>query len=345
MTGHNCGIAAVPGGRHAGGRSPGWLDRQLGNGETGRCRIDSLLPAHSPRLEGVVDKHVKALAESSSPLPPIIVHRPSMRVVDGMHRLQAAVLRGQDVIDVQWYDGEECDAFAVAVRNNTTHGLPLSLADRRIAAAKIIESHPNWSDRMIAMIVNLAATTVRGIRAGSAVQPDEAAARIGMDGRLRRSDTAARRQVAAQLLQQRPDSSLREIAEEAGLAPSTVLDVRRRIRVGLDPVRPNRNRAQPGKRSDREPEPAPKLVADELDVLRNLRRDPALRFTETGRTLLRWLEIGPLDANTRATVADRLAPHCVDTLVVLAARRAAAWQDLAEQLRKRGTLPTERRSG
>ncbi|CAM3750811.1 ParB N-terminal domain-containing protein [Kibdelosporangium persicum] len=332
--------------RQADGRPHRWLDWQLSQCETGRSRIDSLLPAHSPRVEGVVDKHVKALAESPSPLPPIIVHRPTMRVVDGMHRMRAAVLRGHDEIDVYWYDGDEIDAFAVAVRHNTTHGLPLSLADRRIAAARIIESHPNWSDRMIATIVNLAATTVRGIRARSAVAADESEARIGIDGRLRRLDTADRRRMAARLLKERPGSSLREIAGEAGLAPSTVLDVRRRIRDGLDPVPLNQNRAEPVDDPvvDDEPEPPPHLV-DELGVLRSLRRDPALRFTDTGRTLLRWLEFGPVDADARTSVAHRLPPHCLDVLTVLASRRAAVWQDLADQLKKRSTMSAERRSG
>ena len=70
-----------------------------------------------------------------------------MRVIDGTHRLRAALLRGVDVIDVLYFDGPDADAFVLAVELNHTHGLPLSRADRTAAAERIIGSHPDWSDR------------------------------------------------------------------------------------------------------------------------------------------------------------------------------------------------------
>src|SRR5262245_34351918 len=104
-----------------------WLERQLDYSDTGICSIADLLPAYSPRQDGEVEEHIRILVESPSPLPPIIVHYPSLRVVDGMHRLRAAELRGDNEIEVQWYRGDERDMFAVAVSTNVTHGLPLSL--------------------------------------------------------------------------------------------------------------------------------------------------------------------------------------------------------------------------
>ncbi|MGP4002856.1 hypothetical protein [Streptomyces sp. 8N706] len=73
-----------------------------------------------------------------------------MRVIDGMHRLLAAVVRGQETIDVEFFDGSAEDAFLRAVQGNLAHVLPLLLSDRRAAASRIIVSHPQMSDRAIA---------------------------------------------------------------------------------------------------------------------------------------------------------------------------------------------------
>src|SRR5256885_8556385 len=125
-----------------------------------RVPIDSLLPADSPRLSGESMEHARVLAASEAVLPPIVVHRSTRRVIDGMHRLKAAALRGQSDIVVRFYEGDNDEAFIVAVETNIAHGLPLSLADRTAAAVRIIATRPQWSDRRIASITGLAATTV-----------------------------------------------------------------------------------------------------------------------------------------------------------------------------------------
>jgi hypothetical protein len=55
----------------------------------------SLRPADSPRLNGEDKAHIARLAEMDTPLPPILVDRRTMRVIDGMHRLMAASLLGR----------------------------------------------------------------------------------------------------------------------------------------------------------------------------------------------------------------------------------------------------------
>lgn len=93
--------------------------------------ISALLPADSPRLAGESAEHVRMLADSGAKFPPIIVHRPSMRVIDGMHRLRATTLRGCATIEVQFVDdGEGPELFVLAVAANIAHGLPLTSADR-----------------------------------------------------------------------------------------------------------------------------------------------------------------------------------------------------------------------
>ncbi|MFA1538187.1 ParB/RepB/Spo0J family partition protein [Actinomadura monticuli] len=316
-----------------------WLDRQLNGCERSSCPIDLLLPADSPRLSGESEDHVRLLAESPSPLPPILVHRPSRRVIDGMHRLAAAKLRGDSEIEVIWYDGDERDAFALAVQSNVSHGLPLSLADRREAAIRIIHSHPDWSDRLIASIVNLAASTVGAIRLRSAAPTAPAHVRIGRDGRARSVDTGEARRLAGRLLQDNPKASLREIAKSTGLAPSTVLDVRKRLSDGRDPVpsRQGLREATANGHTRREPRTTapPIRYSDYTTALASLKRDPSLRYNDIGRMLVLWLRTGPVDVPMRAKVVEQLPPHCLEVIRTLAHAHATAWQEFALQLENR----------
>lgn len=202
---------------------------------THRVRVDDLLPGDSPRLAGESAEHIRVLAESGDRLPPILVHRPTMSVVDGAHRVLAVRLRGEETIEARFLDGTEEEAFLDAVRANMAHGLPLSLADREAAASRVIEAFPHWSDKAVAEVVGLAPGTVAGIRrrsdAGAAV-----AVRVGRDGRARPVDWARGRIAAGQIIARRPEASLREVAREAGVSPATVRDVRARLQRGEEPV-------------------------------------------------------------------------------------------------------------
>ena len=87
--------------------------------------IAKLRPSDSPRLAGQDTDHVRVLSQADS-LPPIIVQRGTMRVIDGMHRLRAAQLRGEKQIAVRFFEGSDDLAFVLAVHANTAHGLPLT---------------------------------------------------------------------------------------------------------------------------------------------------------------------------------------------------------------------------
>ncbi|MEV0414683.1 ParB/RepB/Spo0J family partition protein [Streptomyces sp. NPDC050448] len=147
--------------------------------------VDSLLDSDSPRIDGEDGARIQMLARLESPLPPILVHRETMRVIDGMHRLRAVRLRGDDTIDVEFFEGGEVEAFTLAVWLNITHGLPLSKADRTAAAKRILRARPYWSDRRIAANAGLAAGTVASIRRRSTGQNEQLNARVGRDGRVR----------------------------------------------------------------------------------------------------------------------------------------------------------------
>ena len=196
----------------------------------------SLRIGKSPRLNGEDRAHIARLAETDAPLPPILVHRRTMRVIDGMHRLMAASLQGRGMIEVEFFDGSEADVFLRAVQENIAHGLPLTQADRRAAAKRIIATHPHMSDRAIGHVAGLAAKTVAAMRKRSTEDPAQSNARVGRDGRVRPLDSSEARRRAAELLTGQPESSLRDVARAAGISPATVLDVRKRLERGESPV-------------------------------------------------------------------------------------------------------------
>ncbi|MFL6121805.1 ParB/RepB/Spo0J family partition protein [Actinophytocola sp.] len=278
--------------------------------------VTALRAGWSPRRAGENLDHVQVLADAPDELPPIIVRRADLRVVDGMHRLRAARLRGEARIAVRFFDGDDQDAFVLAVRTNVTHGLPLSLADRKAAAERIVTSHPHWSDRMIATTSGLSAATVARVRrAHPDLAPD---IRVGHDGKVRPVNSMERRRVARAILLAEPALSLREVARRAGISPETARSVRRRLpqEPAQDPTR---------RRSFDEPVPAGPLV-------RQLRGDPTLRFSETGRTLLRLLEVRSVPPEMWAAIAANMPAHWRDAVARVAMECADTWRGFAEQL-------------
>ncbi|MGW4533725.1 ParB/RepB/Spo0J family partition protein [Nocardia sp. NPDC004340] len=294
-----------------------------GHGEVVRAATASLRIGDHPRIGGIDAEHVERLAESQHRLPPILVHRPTMRVIDGAHRLRAAELRGDAQIDIVYFDGGEADAFALAVRANVHHGLPLSSADRAAAALRLLRTHPQWSDRVLASVTGLAAKTIAAMRSDSRGAVPRVEARLGRDGKVRPVDTAAGRARASRLLAARPDASLREIASAAGISPATVRDVRARLDRGEDPV-PSRAR--------RTPKPVQVRGQTAGDLLRAMYRDPSLRMSGSGRSLLRLLSSPLLDERTRERLVMTVPPHCADLVAQVALECAAGWRKFADEL-------------
>ena len=270
------------------------LHEQLISHRTHLVPIGFLLPADSPRLAGEIEEHARALADSDAVLPPIVVHRATMRVVDGMHRLRAAALRGDRHIRIRLVEGSADDAFVLAVKLNAEHGMPLSRQDRTAAALRIIESHPHWSDRRIASVTGLSPGRVGVLRNRDGAPPAQLSGRTGRDGRIRPVNGAAVRIAASRVIAESPGASLREIASRSGVALATACDVRKRIRLGQDPVPPklrSTGTPSPPAPGAREPDPPvqpPAGVVSE-SVLARMRRDPSLRMSQAGRALLHLL--------------------------------------------------------
>ncbi|MFF2062813.1 ParB N-terminal domain-containing protein [Streptomyces sp. NPDC058200] len=298
--------------------------------------IESLIPADSPRTHGIDQDHVDVLNELEVHLPPIVVHRPTWRVVDGMHRLDAARRRGDTTIDAYLVDVAEHEVFALSVRLNTAHGMPLSYSDRVAAAGRLLRENPEMSDRYVALTAGLSARTVARARRSTGADP-HLNVRIGLDGKARPQGVAQGRERAGRLLTERPDASLREVARTAGISLGTAHDVKQRLQRGEDPV-PNGSRSaavaaaeqQPAGRSTRRtPETLP-LPAAEL--LHRLRRDPALRSTESGRVMLRLLAMHDLDTSEWTSIVINLPTHCSDVVATLARQCALRWTALAHQV-------------
>jgi ParB-like chromosome segregation protein Spo0J len=281
--------------------------------------INALSAGYSPRVEGENAEHVRLLAATEDTLPPILVHRPTMRVIDGMHRLRAAVERGDSDILVEYFDGSEEDAFVRAIRDNIRHGLPLSRADREAAVGRLLRSHPDWSNRAIASMTGLSAPTVGAIRRRVTGKSSQPAERVGLDGRTRPLSGAAGRERASRIIALHPDAPLRYVAREAGISLSTAQDVRKRMERGENPVPAG-------------PRPAP---VDLGPVLATLRQDPSLRFTKSGRVLLHWLGICAADPDELArTIPD----HCAKSVADLARTCAAVWDQVAAEIARRDAV-------
>jgi ParB-like chromosome segregation protein Spo0J len=306
--------------------------------------IASLLPADSPRVGGENPEHVRNLAELEGEVPPIVVHRSTMRVIDGMHRLQAAVLRGQEKIEVRFFDGAERDAFVLAVELNSGHGLPLSQIDRTTAATRVVDSHPHWSDRAIASLTGLSAKTIAAIRQRSSEKIPHLNDRTGRDGRIRPLNTAHRRRLASQLMSNRPDASVREIARQAGVSLGTVQDVRKRLDAGQNPVPPKQrssepvnglSRDRPASRKNSELAVNVPVARNLSDLLKQLGKDPSLRFSEGGRRVLQLLHAHSISAAAWARFAECIPIHCTGTVAQAARRCADSWSQFADQVERR----------
>jgi ParB-like chromosome segregation protein Spo0J len=292
--------------------------------------LDSVVLGSTPRQDGVDRAHVRALAAADGPLPPITVHSATLRVIDGVHRVHAARLRGETTVRAQLFEVDEAAAYALAVRLNIAHSRPLSRADRLAAAQRLTAFYPRWSDRRIAATVGVGAAAVAGLRERSTAPDRQLNVREGRDGRLRPLDASEGRLRAARLLAADPATPLRRVAAEAGIALGTAKDVRDRLRAGRSPVPDGRDVAQhrPKVRTatDSGPETHPVALSSGISG------EPALRYTESGRRLLDLLGRQPLDIATWRSLADSVPEHRRPELARLARQCVARWAQFAQLL-------------
>ncbi len=295
-----------------------------------RVAISSLRVSDSPRLGGVNQEHVRGLAESGAHLPPILVHRASMRVIDGMHRLGAAQLRGAETIEVRYFDGGEDEAFVLGVRENIAHGLPLTLADRRAAARRILLIHPHWSDRAIAAEAGLSPKTVGSLRRQYSADHQAAQRRIGRDGRRRQVKSRKMRELGGQRRGDNAEQPLTEVAQPTGVSLPSEHDAHRETH---RPREVGSMRLPAPRREGHPPDVPPQdPLMSTAGCLRVLRGDPSLRFTENGRVLIRAFDAQMAWASTVERLLDDLPPHSMNMVVTMARACADTWHRFAEEV-------------
>lgn len=225
-----------------------------------RVPIAKLLLSDSLRLLGVSAERIWVLSQSDVDLPPILVHRSTMRVIDGTHRLCAAALRGDDDIDVRFLDGSTPDVFGVAAQMDPKHALPLIRAELNAAATRVIHSNPHWSDALIAAFEGLSPKTVGVIRRRLGDDLAQSSVRIGRDDQVRPVGTAYVRPCAQEFTRADPEVTLSRVAEEPGAGTADMRAVASFVdRIFADlPRADQRNRAReymtgllatPGKKS------------------------------------------------------------------------------------------------
>lgn len=325
-----------------------------------RIALDRLKPADSPRLGGENLEHVRLLASAGTVWPPILVHRQTMRVIDGMHRLRAARLRGMGEIEAVYFDGDDDEAFLQAIEENIAHGLPLSLSDRKAAALRILKTHSDWSDRFIGQVVSLSPKTVGTIRRGASADIPASSTRVGRDGRHRRLRAAG----AGGVVGAGVDPGVEKAMLRSGGAPRELVvkrlspvpaqfsrrDVGQRACNGLSPDGGDGRSARAGAvaqaatataaaaaRRSRQAGGAARgsnVAADSRAIVQALSRDPSLRLTDPGRDLLRLLITRAVEPGEWEALAAAVPPHCADAVAALATAYARAWTELAEQVRQ-----------
>jgi hypothetical protein len=71
------------------------------------------------------------------------------------------------------------------------------------------------------------------------------------------------------------------------------------------------------------------------EVVARLHADPSVRFSESGRQVLRWLYHHTVGLESATKIGHQVPDHWVETVAELARGCAAAWTELAEQLERR----------
>jgi ParB-like chromosome segregation protein Spo0J len=321
-----------------------------------RLPVRIVTPGPYLREAGTNHAHVQLLADASSTsaLPPILVQRSTHRVIDGMHRLAAAKLRGEETINACLIDCTDEEALVLAIRSNTLHGLPLSKADRISGAKRILVAHPDWSDRAVASVTGMSAKTIAVLRNRSSGEVISFEKRLGRDGKRRPVTPAMGRKRAAAYLDAHPDASLREVAREADVSVGTVHTVRRLMRHGADlaaqdAVRPEPTVSKIAARPDstgtaRQSVRTIGPSAQELRLPRQqawsavsfkIANDPALRYTEGGRAFLRWMAQHALHAEDWRELVSAVPVHWAEDVGAIAESVSAEWHMFAAQLRRR----------
>jgi ParB-like chromosome segregation protein Spo0J len=275
--------------------------------------VEDLSIEYSPRETVVDDDHVRTLMEVIDFLPPVVVDRATMTLIDGVHRLEAFRRSGRSHIQAVFFSGDDSDVRAVAVRANIKHGKPLTRGERQAAAMMLLDRSPERSDRWLGEICGLSHSTVARLRTTS--QGADAATRVGRDGRRRPTDPEAGRAEVAKTISENPSASVRETAEAAGVAPSTA-------------QRAGAGSRRPGAPSRPAPPPAGRTVSDPVAA------DAAFGSSPELAEVVSWMSRTAVTADDFGSYLERVPLGRIYEVADECRRRSATWAELATSLEK-----------
>lgn len=325
--------------------------------------VTALSPGLHLRQGGTSAAHVQLLidATGSSDVPPVLVQEDGWRVIDGLHRLEAARLRGDRTLQARFIDCTDSEALVLAMKANSSHGLPLSKADRLSGAERVLTAHPDWSDRSIASITGLSAKTIASVRNRSGGAAHPGGKRLGRDGRRRPVTAGEGRRRAAEYITAHPNAPLRQVARETDVSLGTVHDVSARLRRGAGPepgghrapavrrdVRPARGRtpdtvtvAEPGTAAPAA-DGAPPRRGNHTDapltwegVAAKIANDPGVRYTEGGKEFLRWMALHATDPDGWRDFLNAIPAHWLSVVAPIADSVGREWCLFAERLKSK----------
>ena len=130
-------------------------------------------------------KEYAELMEDGYKFPPVAAYRVGSQyfLVDGNHRVKAALKLNWATIECTVYDGTKRDALIYAAGVNFDHGLPRTMADKRCVVTRVLNDLEwcQWSDRDIANRCKVSHTFVSKVRkdlTGNVASDDEKKTRV-----------------------------------------------------------------------------------------------------------------------------------------------------------------------
>jgi hypothetical protein len=328
--------------------------------------VGELSPGLGLRHGGTNAAHVQVLVDASGAveLPPILVQEDGWRVIDGLHRLEAAKLRGDDIVKARFVDCTDSEALVLAMKANSSHGLPLSKADRVFGAERILAAHPHWSDRSIATITGLSGKTIASLRNQSVGGAHHGSKRLGRDGRRRPVTPGEGRRRVAEYVIAHPDAPLRQVARETDVSLGTVHDVRTRLLRGANPERNGHRTSatRPATHPAGEVTPAITVApaadgaplsrkthtdppATWAEIAAKMANDPTIRYTEGGKKFLRWMSMHAADPQQWREFIDAIPEHWFSVIAPMVDNISQEWTMFALQLKASKNSSTPERTG
>jgi DNA-binding CsgD family transcriptional regulator len=181
----------------------------------------------------LVDDYAAGMTASATFPPVLVVHDGATPyLVDGFHRVHAALQIGRTTIAVELVAGTKQDALWAALGANKTNGQRLSVPDKRHAIQLAVTAWPERSGAQIADQIGCSSQYVSSIKSGMAVTCDRIVTRTGQV----RTASPAARQVALDDASRRLQAgeSVDVVCTQLRLGRDTVNELRRTLGLGVD---------------------------------------------------------------------------------------------------------------